>query len=217
MTPADDYATVHHKRYQRSLDWIAPIANDARRILDVGGPSPFTKLLNERWPGKTVPYFEMDLRSGFVVSDCDLILAMEVIEHIADCESGKIQAEWVGTGTHMLLASCWMSLRPGGHLFLTTPNCCSITAIHHALLLAPPMLYRPHVREYSPYELDEMVRLVGFEILRRETLDVWLNAISGVAHRSIMDFILKRGYTDELRGEDIFLLARKPLEPTRAG
>jgi len=212
----DDYADVHAKRYQKSLEWISPLADKAEKILDVGGESPFTKILRERWPGKIEPYLTGDLRKLFIIANCDLILAMETIEHIPDCEDPEtIHHRWIGTGAEGLLASCWMSLKPGGHLFLTTPNCCSITAIHHALNHQPPMLYRPHVREYSVYELDEMIRPIGFEIVRRETLDVWRNAISMREHAQIKRFIEEENYPQELRGEDIFLLARRPLETTK--
>ncbi len=212
MTPAEDYAAVHARRYQWSLDWIAPIAEAAGpfSILDLGGISPFTNLLQDRWPGKLVAYYNGDLREGFVIPDCDLVLCMECLEHVADIEREDLQTEWRGSGTHMLLESCWVSLKPGGHLFLTTPNANSITTIHHALNHQPPMMYRPHVREYSPYELDEMIRQIGFEIIRRETLDCWLNAIGKNSHRKIAAFINDAGYSTDLRGEDIFCLARKP-------
>jgi SAM-dependent methyltransferase len=213
VKPADDYADVHTKRYQKSLEWIAPIADKAEKILDLGGVSPFTKLLQERWPGKLMPYLNADLRQLFIVKDCDLILCMECLEHIPDCEDReRFQHRWTGTGTESLLASCWMSLKPGGHLFLTTPNCCSITAIHHALNLTPPMIYRPHFREYAPYEVDEMIRAIGFEIVRRETLDVWRNAISMREHAGIKRFIEEENYPAELRGEDVFVLAKRPIE-----
>lgn len=210
------YEDAHKERYRLSLEWIAPLADKAEKILDIGGESPFTRLVHKRWPGKLTPYYGGDLRQGFVVSECDLILAMEVLEHIEDSSHDDVHTEWRGTGTQMMLASCFVSLRPGGHLFLTTPNPCSITAIHHALNLTPPMLYRPHVREYSPYELDEMVRAVGFEIINRETLDVWRNAISDKAHKAISKFILAENYPPELRGECTFLLAKRPGESKTA-
>jgi SAM-dependent methyltransferase len=214
QTVSDTYEEVHAKRWSESLKWIAPFADKAERILDVGGESRFTEMIRKRWPGKLVPYYGGDLRNGFIVRDCDLIICTEILEHIEDAEHEGIQTEWKGTGVHNVLASCWMSLRPGGHLFVTTPNPCSITAIHHALNLAPPMIYPPHYRELTPYQLDEMVRSVEFEILRRETLDVWRNAISDKQHRALMLLIKDLNYPDELRGEDVFLLCRKPETTT---
>ncbi len=206
---SETYEAVHSKRYELSLEWISQLADAAENILDLGGESPFTKIIQRRWPGKLKPYYGGDVRRGFVIPGCDLVLCQEVLEHVSDLDRGEIQA-------HMLLASCWLCLKPGGHLFLTTPNCCSITAIHHALNLVPPMIYRPHVREYAPFELDEMIRAVGFEIIKRETFDVWRNAISVKSWEEIRGFIKRFGYSEELRGEDIFCLARRPLESKTA-
>ena len=151
-----------------------------------------------------------DLRYEYAMAGdrWDVVLCMEVLEHIADGDG--LHTEWQGDGVNTLLAEMFRVLKPGGVLFLTTPNAVSITAIHHALRLAPPMLYRPHVREYAPYELDELVRAAGFAIDRRETLDVWRNAITPEQHKTISDFIYHHGYPADLRGEDIFLLAHKP-------
>lgn len=207
-----DYNATHAKRWQLSLEWIAPYAEKATKILELGGRSKFTEFLVERWKSKLSAHYDGDLREGVWMQDCDLILAMEVLEHLSDVEpEWEVPREWKGTGTSNFLMGCWNSLKPGGVLFLTTPNPCSVTAIHHALNLAPPMLYRPHVREYSPYELDEMIRGLGFEILKRETHDVWLNAISPRAHARITKFIRDSNYSTDLRGEDIFLLCRKPM------
>jgi SAM-dependent methyltransferase len=207
------YDQAHAERYARSLEWIAPLADKAGKILDVGGESPFTKTIRQTWPGKLQPYYNGDLRRGFVVPDCDLILAMEVLEHLSDIErEDEIPHCWTGSGAQMFLASCWMSLKPGGALFLTTPNGHSATVIYKALNLEPPMLFRPHTREYSVYELDELIRQAGFEIVRRETLDVWRNAISDRAWRDILSFIRRYGYNDDLRGEDIFVLCRRPMD-----
>ncbi len=204
-----DYATVHAKRYQLSLEWLMPLLTPGVQLLDTGGGSPFHAMLQSL--GHTVGCTRSDLRYRFLTvldEAADVVLCMEVFEHLADRDG--LNAEWAGSGTSSFLSECFRVLKPGGHLFLTTPNAASITAIHHALRLAPPMIYRPHVREYAPYELDELVRQAGFVIDRRETHDVWLNAIAPAQHKRIQQFIAANGYPRELRGEDIFLLAHKP-------
>jgi len=198
------------------LEWISPLADKAEKILDVGGESPFTKIIRQRWPGKLSPYYFGDLRDGFLIRDCDLIICAEVLEHIADREAAELQTEWNGTGTHMLLASCWLSLRPGGMLFLSTPNAASTTSLKHLLYGEPAFIYRPHVREYCPREIKEMVSAVGFKIERFATFDIWNNAITQQQRDEIVKFLKHGGYSLDERGEDVFALCRKPAETTRA-
>lgn len=210
MTPAEDYNAVHSKRYEQSLLWIADLADKAERILDVGGESPFTEIIRKRWPGKLVPYYGGDLKNGFDLKEpVDLILAMEVAEHIHDRETDEISTEWTNSGVLKMLASCHLSLKEKGILFLTSPNCASITSLHHCLSHRAAMLYRPHVREFSVYELDMLVQQSGFTILKRETVDSWRNAISDEQHKRIAQFIKASHYPTELRGENIFVIAEK--------
>lgn len=216
---ADDYATVHARRFELSLQWLKGtglLFGPETAVLELGGESPFTPLLRDRYPGVNLhtPY-GYDLREVLPMElrdmSCryDLVLAMELLEHISDPEHDGIHTEWTGIGARNLLKSCWSALKPGGWLFLTTPNPCSITALRYCLSLAPPMIYRPHFREYAPYELDELLRQTGFTIVSRETFDVWRNAITPQEHKSISEMLAKHGFPTHLRGEDIFVLARR--------
>jgi hypothetical protein len=208
----EKYDEVHALRFKLSLGWIAALAENARRILELGGPSAFTGMVEKRWPGRLVTHYGVDLRDGFSVDEpVDLILLMEVLEHIGEREGNyEVRTECHNSGVLKLLFDCHEALVPGGHLFITTPNPCSITAIHHAMMLEPPMIFRLHVREFSPYELDDIVRCTGFKILRRETLDVWRNAIGPMSHASIRAFLRSARYSDDLRGEDTFALCQRP-------
>lgn len=203
-----DYDKVHAKRFDLSYEWVKPHLTADTKVLDLGGGSIFR---NRLAPASVSGTDASDLRKAIPVrsSSVDLVLCMEVLEHIGDRDG--MHTEWAGDGVKMLMTESRRVLKEGGVFFLTTPNAASITAIHHALRLAPPMIWRPHVREYAPYELDEVVRQAGFEIIRRETFDVWRNAISETAHSALSQFIYHQGYPTTLRGEDIFLLARKPV------
>lgn len=210
----DDYAAVHAKRFELSLQWIVPHLLSGADVYELGGATEFTGMLKAAadFAGASQHDLRYD-RPQIPDGRFDVVLCMEVIEHIADKDG--LHTEWTGDGVDTMLREAFRILKPGGILFLTTPNAASITAIHHALRLAPPMIYRPHVREYAPYELDEIVRAAGFVIERRETLDVWRNAISPEHHRRISEFIDYSGfYPRELRGEDIFMLARRPILET---
>lgn len=206
------YDEVHAHRYALSLDWIKPFLKDAM-VLELGGESPFTAMLREQNLASAIVASTHDLRkpSESFGDAWDVVICMEVIEHVHDIDPTR--HEWHGTGAHTMLCDAFRILKPGGLLFLTTPNAVSATVLHHAMRLAPPMLFRPHVREFAPYELDEVVRAAGFQITMRETFDVWNNAIQSSDHNRIIGF-LRDYYPDtdpKLRGEDIFLLARKPI------
>ena len=206
--PMDQYQKDHQLRFQLSAEWLAPIMSPVTQVLELGGTGIF------KCPGSPqVTGSVGDLRYTHPAPSLyDVVLCMEVLEHINDRDAigADIPTEWRGDGVSHMLHTAWHSLKKGGHLFLTTPNASSITCIYHALNLRPGVLYRPHVREYSVYEVDELVRDQGFEIVRRETHDVWRNAINAGEHDAIREFIQTQGYPDTLRGEDIFLLARKP-------
>lgn len=206
------YAEVHNNRYLLSLEWITPFLKDAM-VLELGGESPFTEKIRALKLANlvTATTHDLRLRSESFGNAWDLILCMEVIEHIQDVD--PTQHEFQCSGVNTMLAEVFRMLKPGGKLFLTTPNATSVTVIHHAMRGVPPMLYRPHVREFAPYELDVIVRAAGLDITMRETYDVWANAIEPREHGRITEFI--RDFypnTDpKLLGEDIFMIARKPF------
>lgn len=206
-----DYDTVHSKRYKLSHEWLKSFIKPGCLVLELGGRGKFTSELEGM--GAVVATTDFDIRKPwpeeFGDTKFDVVLCMEVIEHISDPDDGGIPTEWTGKGVNNMLIEVRNRMQPDGILFLTTPNAASVTAIHHAMRLAPPSIYRPHVREYAPYELDALIRHHGFEISRRETHDVWLNAISGENYRRIITFIRSMGndFPAMLRGEDIFLLA----------
>lgn len=208
----DEYSKTHAKRFELSLAWIKPFLSPLTSVLELGGRSEFSAMV-ERAGVSVCDHSSGDLRyPGTGPSDFyDLILCMEVLEHISDQESDT-PTQWNGTGTSCLLAEAYRQLAPGGVLFLTTPNAASLTAISHALHHKPAMIYAPHVREYVPYQLDELVRAAGFEIDKRTTENVWLNAITPAAMNHILDLMDRMNCPVELRGEDIFLLAKKPTQ-----
>jgi trans-aconitate methyltransferase len=217
---ADSYTRDHMERFRVSLEWLATLdRSKPLRVLELGGHGAFTPLYRSRFPEDELHATTCDLRRGEAImfeagrlQHFDLVLCMEVLEHVNDVDppNGLIATEWRGTGADSMLRATINLLRPGGKLFLTTPNAVSITVMHHAMRLVPPMLYRPHVREYAPYELDDLLRSAGFVIDRRETLDVWRNAITDTQHSRIVRFLEASGYPTTLRGEDLFVVAKRP-------
>jgi len=137
----------------------------------------------------------------------DAVLACEIFEH------------FLHDPMHMLL-ECRRVLVDGGTLVLTTPNVASCTAVARALESSGnPQLYSkyayplgeyadteiPHVREYTPQELEEALRAAGFEI---EYL--FTEPIEGYSARVwVMDFLKQHNYPTHLRGEQLYAVARK--------
>jgi hypothetical protein len=120
---------------------------------------------------------------------------------------------------HMLF-ECRRVLVRGGYLVLTTPNVASYTAVARVLeSSANPQLYSkyanpkgefadteiPHVREYTPQELTEALNCAGFELNTLFTEQ----APGYHAHTWVADFLKHHKLPTELRGEQMYAVARK--------
>jgi 2-polyprenyl-3-methyl-5-hydroxy-6-metoxy-1,4-benzoquinol methylase len=106
----------------------------------------------------------------------DLALCSEVIEHVHDSAAA--------------LRHIYASLKPGGHLVLTTPNACS-TAEFAARLLAIPMIATlaraitgeavddpGHINRLTHRQLREEIDAAGFEVVRQDDLALYLPGIA---------------------------------------
>lgn len=209
----NDYNAVHARRYAWSLEWVLGLLPaKGGRVLELGGGGEFTRLLREARPDVEVVLSEGDLRSARLSDGrrFDVVLCMEVIEHIHDREpEAGVPTEWQGTGTAHLMAEIARVLRPGGALFLTTPNAASANVLHKIITLQAPMVYRPHVREYTCWEIDALMKAAGLRLERIETLEPWANAMPAGMREKIGAFLRSVGADTEMRNEDIFAVARK--------
>lgn len=116
------------------------------------------------------PLAPFDFEERFPFDDCsfDLVTAFEVIEHIRD-------------DPRSVLKEIGRVLRKSGHLYIGTPNICSITKLLRCFHHANPYDAKPysqsfgprhcmcHVYEYSPWELKELLTSEGFEVVSLET------------------------------------------------
>ena len=150
----------------------------------------------------------------------DIILLGEVFEHVRESPV-------------RVLERLKRMLKPGGHLILTTPNFCRITNLGMLLFRRNPL--EPfdneydsqnsdehitdswtHIREYTTGELQEFMKLAGFEIeeLKLSTCwdTYWFNLhhggfSKGKKHISFLLYILNRLFKNYR--SDIMLRARK--------
>lgn len=231
-----EYATVHMRRFVSLIQYIPHTSQPTARALDIGSFLPFAPAI-KRFRGyseiqctefgdlleSSVEYvvrqqqgtethtfsgclFDAE-RTTFPYSDgyFQLALCCEVIEHL-------------NHDPMHLLWECNRVLAPGGYLLLTTPNITCIRAIEGVLTGYTPYLMSQfniahppgqHHREYAPREIDFALRTAGFNIVKLETEDVWLRS-----NPNTISLLQQLGLSCELRGDNIFALARKVCVPT---
>jgi SAM-dependent methyltransferase len=232
---ARNYLEIHMERIVRTLS-ITPAPFQTRRVLELGaymhmtpalqcvlgyeevrgayfGPPGRTDKKSVTVHGKTVFECYVDLfdaekdRYPYEDGRFDCVLACEIFEH------------FLHDPMHMLF-ECRRVLGNGGALVLTTPNVASYTAVARVLESSGnPQLFSkyanpkgefadteiPHVREYTPQELTEALNCAGFEV---ETLFTEI-APGYHAHVWVEDFLKEHNYSSDLRGEQIYCVARK--------
>lgn len=211
-----DYEKRHAKRYALSLEALRPLLQPGMKVLECGPRSSFADLLERECKVDTCDTAKDDLRTvqawpSNIEPLADAVICMEVIEHLHDQEEIPFSDEWRGTGAAHLLAVMFSALKPGGLLFLTTPNAASLNVLYKVLMQQPPMVYRPHVREYGPHELAHLVKTAGFERVTVTSHDSWNNdCMPADAERRLREMISALGYRSDCRGENLFLTAFKP-------
>jgi 2-polyprenyl-3-methyl-5-hydroxy-6-metoxy-1,4-benzoquinol methylase len=133
-----------------------------------------------------------------------VVLCCELIEHL---QSDPMHMLW----------ECNRVLEPDGWLLLTTPNIAGCRAIEGLLVGCAPYLLSQynvhevadqHNREYAPYEVGVALAAAGFTVIELETEDVWSRS-----NPAILDLLKQVHITTELRGDNIFALARKTGAP----
>ena len=133
-----------------------------------------------------------------------VVLCCELIEHL---QSDPMHMLW----------ECNRVLEPDGWLLLTTPNIAGCRAIEGLLVGCAPYLLSQynvrevvdqHNREYAPYEVGVALAAAGFTVIELETEDVWSRS-----NPAILDLLKQVHITTELRGDNIFALARKSGAP----
>jgi SAM-dependent methyltransferase len=147
----------------------------------------------------------------------DLVTAMEVIEHVS-------------TSPKKFLGEVARVLRPGGYLYVATPNAACWAKILRQFSHAPVSDSRAysiswdrrhpmcHVYEYTPWELKEFLTSNGFEVLSLATWDPYPSDPRGIRNIVLRLLVaLSLGITGNVRqsalmfrhrGHQLGLLAR---------
>jgi SAM-dependent methyltransferase len=205
------YVQDHRVRYTETLRrfWRAFDASRGGKVLCLGGKSHFELWLGSHF-GFELEVYGTDLRLPFSLAPrtFDLVLMLEVIEHLYDVPSrDTFSDEFHFTGMHSCLSESYRVLASGGFLCLSTPNIVSLDAIGQACLGLTPFQYTPHVRELTPSEVRNFLGDAGFAVVACDTAFVW-NPVSGVDRLSLLNMLSAAGFDTSDRGDDIFALGQ---------
>ena len=230
-----DYIKQHLRRFVSTLQRIPPAQRSTDRLLELGSLSHIAPAIRkycgyneiccadfwdseEKVAHQTVKQrngadsytFELKNfnveRETFPYDDgyFHVVLCCELIEHL---QSDPMHMLW----------ECNRVLEDGGFLLLTTPNIASCRAIEGLFVGCAPYLLAQynvretvdqHNREYAPYEIGVLLAAAGFTVTDLETEDVWLRS-----NPAILEMLRQVKIPTDLRGDNIFALARKTSAP----
>jgi SAM-dependent methyltransferase len=156
-TPAYRHS-AHYFRYLTTFLHLLPhLPPPGAVVVETGGSSPILDFLAAEYDCHTTT---TDLRYEMDCDDraADLVLSCEVLEHLKDKHEKEMDdvVLWRGTGTARYAREIARTLRRGGVLVLTTPNATSARVWENVVEGRPPMVFRPHVREYTAAEVTAL-------------------------------------------------------------
>lgn len=156
-----------------------------------------------RWHWKGSDYFNLNLERDTVLcadQTYDLVFCAEVLEHMS-------------VDPMFMLAEFNRILKPGGRVFVTTPNITSTRAIWKLLNGEAPYLFHQylvpitsgrHHLEYSPALLREIMEAAGFDTESFWTVDAFETPV-----KAVVDVLNEHGMPTEMRGDNLFYIGRK--------
>ena len=213
QTP-EEIKQIHKTRWLLSMDWIDQsigLKSDSR-VLEVASRNQFTELCESRF-GLHIDNTDGDVRLPSKSRDkYDVVLNMEVIEHLADNVVPHPDGSFYKTGVRNCLANCFQALKPDGYLFLTTPNSSSMECLSRWIGYSEVMNWGYHVREYGFNETVNLLKEAGFEIVRADTMDLYVHMKSSKMSlylNWLKESIGTLGASRANRGETTFIIARK--------
>jgi len=192
------------------LSEILPANKPGMYVLELGGESVATDLWRADLPHVQWQNTDFDLRFPWPLQDglADVIVATEVVEHLSD-QPGKLNEGFYQLGFRAALRESLRVLKPGGFLLITTPNAASIVHLDMALKALPPWFYPLHVREYTLNDVMYQLQNIGFAMQRKDIIHC-LTTATDADYTSQFMLLLAGGYPVINRGDDLFILARKP-------
>ena len=132
------------------------------RVLSLGDPSFFRDVLLQEYPNLHLDVTDCDLRHDLPIKDdqYDVVLCLEVIEHIKDQETSNEDevAIFTGSGITNLLRESARVLKPSGSLIITTPNLHCYKTMYNWAKYDDLFTYSLHPRELSEKYLTSKLK-----------------------------------------------------------
>jgi len=174
LAESDDYYKVHLKRMEQSASFLNThleslwmrCGKRPLNVLELAGPTKFGMILSQCCPNiRLRGTHETELRgewSGFLGdAKFDVLICMEIIEHLRDLESSSREV-FESSGIRAMLSECARRLCDrSSRLFISTPNGSSHRVLKNFLYRASPFMYNLHVREMSFLELCNNLSACG--------------------------------------------------------
>lgn len=210
----NEYDEIHQKRFQNTLEIIKEydILKDDQTVLSLGDPCGFKEILLNSFD-VDIETTTDDLRSIVLYDNVfNLVLCLEVIEHIKDIDSDNIRdlAQFTGSGIKHMLQQSYNSLKPGGYLLISTPNLHCYKTLYNWVIRDSLLTYDSHPRELS----EKYIRLQTQNLFQSVSV-VYKNSWHG--HGVPKDFVRKGKAFLDLIGEssynreedNVFFMCRK--------
>jgi SAM-dependent methyltransferase len=196
----DEYLKPHMQRFHITLRMLGRISAPGMRVIDVGSygslvpalkevlgltrivittprqknrPASEDTCLADARNGEQFPFHadRFDLEEPFPYSDetFDIVIFTEVLEHLS-------------VDPMHSLAEINRITKPGGWILLSTPSCTSAKSVIRILRGSNPNCYpvytkQPsrdrHNREYTPWEVRQLLAACGYEVTTFDTIDVY--------------------------------------------
>lgn len=201
----------HLFRYMKTLELLNFSRFEGKKVLEVGGFETISYIIREYFKenGNEYRNTSFELRNKWPLKDesFNYIVNTEVIEHIND---RKIEYEITLSGVKHFLKECYRVLENNGIMLLSSPNACSYNNLNNLLNNKPPTLYRPHFREYTVEELQNLLIEAGFKI--QYTFADFYGENLDPKGQQIINFLKKHNYYNIHRGQYIYIIVKKEEE-----
>ena len=210
--PVDEYFDFHKRRHLRSFEILNPLVEPESIVVSLSGGGPLENFFRmDR--GVVAAEIKTDLREPFAMasSTCDWVICTEVIEHIKDKNSTKISEleSFNYSGVDNLLSETARILRPGGRMFISTPDASSFTTLNRWMLGELPYMDPHHIREFTVDLLNQVCAKHSLELEVLELRNSWGNVSQDVLVQLqdlLVCFPFKRAVSRE---ENIYAIYRK--------